>query len=46
MVKLFGKHYILSYVQASVRLHNYIMNMEKLSYGAHESGELHYSNYF
>jgi hypothetical protein len=42
----YSENIIFLAVQASVRLHNYIMNTEKLSYAAYESCELHYSNYF
>jgi hypothetical protein len=37
--------FILS-VQAAVELHNFIMNMENLSYAAYESPEIHFSQYF
>ena len=33
-------------VQAAVRLHNFIMNTEQLSYAAYESPEMHFSEYY
>jgi hypothetical protein len=33
-------------VQAAVRLHNFIMNTEQLSYAAYESPEMHFFEYY
>jgi hypothetical protein len=42
----YSEHTLILAVQAAVWIHNFIMNMEKLSYSAIESLEMHFQQYF
>ncbi len=45
--KLFySEHMLILAVQAAVRLHNFIMKTENLSYAAYESAEMVYQQYY
>jgi len=42
----YNENILMLAVQAAVRLHNFIMNTEQLSYAAYESPEMHFSEYY
>jgi len=42
----YSENILVLAVQAAVRLHNFIMNTEQLSYAACESPEIHFSEYY
>jgi len=42
----YSENILMLAVQAAVRLHNFIMNTEQLSYAAYESPEMHFSEYY
>ncbi len=42
----YSENILMLAVQAAVRLHNFIMNSEQLSYAAYESPEMHFSEYY
>ena len=42
----YSENILMLVVQAAVRLHNFTMNTEQLSYVAYESPEMHFSEYY
>jgi hypothetical protein len=42
----YSENILMLAVQDAVRLHNFIMNTEQLSYAAHESPEMPFSEYY
>jgi hypothetical protein len=43
---MYSEKMLLLAIHAAVRLHNYILSTENLSYAAYESPEMEYSAYF